>query len=426
MASSFYSNNENFDRIFFTDTQFIDRYIGNRAFGTGANLLFGLGDGTTTSRSSFVDFTGLGSTWKQVCGHTAVNTGTFGLGVKTDGTLWSWGYNANGQLGSGNTTSRSSPITVAGGGTDWYQVSCGNNTAAAVKRDGSLWTWGSNSAGVLGDGTTTNRSSPVSITTSNNWIQVAVASTSQSTYHAAAIKTDGSLWTWGANPTGQLGDGTTTNRSSPGTTAGGGFDWAKVSVGGQSSAAIKNDGTLWTWGRNAYTVSGAGVGTGILGDGSTTDRSSPQTVAGGGTTWKQVSVSAGASIGMAAIKIDGTLWTWGNNSGGFSANAGGRLGDGTTTARSSPQTVAGGGTTWKQVSCGYTHTAAIKTDGSMWTWGVNVRGQLGTGNTTPRSSPGTISGGVAEWTSVDADGYASSTGTTFGSTRGIALFIGGG
>jgi alpha-tubulin suppressor-like RCC1 family protein len=218
------------------------------------------------------------------------------------------------------------------------------------------------------------------------------------------------LWTWGANYIGVLGDNTTTARSSPGTTAGGGVNWASVSIAlfnntsfsqSTQAAGIKIDSTLWTWGDN-YASSFVG---GALGTGDKVNRSSPGTTAGGGTNWKQVSVgtnnssSSAARAYMAAIKTDGTLWTWGDNYGGQS------LGDGTATARSSPGTTAGGGSNWKQVSCGATRTnAAIKTDGTLWTWGYNDFGQLGTGNTTSRSSPGTTLGN-STWKSVTGGIY---------------------
>jgi alpha-tubulin suppressor-like RCC1 family protein len=121
---------------------------------------------------------------------------------------------------------------------------------------------------------------------------------------------------------------------------------------------------------------------------------------------------------MAAIKNDGTLWTWGYN-------VGGRLGDGSTTGRSSPQTVAGGGTNWDHISCGYFHMAGIKTDGSLWTWGINQTGQLATGDTTGRSSPGQVRGGMTDWTQVSAGGGTNGSGTGFGNTLAIAVFIGG-
>jgi alpha-tubulin suppressor-like RCC1 family protein len=217
------------------------------------------------------------------------------------------------------------------------------------------------------------------------------------------------------NSNGQLGTGNTTDRSSPGTTIIGGYDWVKVAAGGQTCAAIKNDGTLWTWGRNQTVIGGFTIGTGGLGDGTTTNRSSPGTTVGGGTNWKQITVSGGSSTGMAAIKTDGTLWTWG-------ININGNLGDGTSTARSSQGTKVGGGTNLKQVSSTYSTAAAVKTDGSIWTWGLNGQGQLGDGTTASRSSPGTVLGGIAEWSQVSVGGYFDGS-VSRDNTLAIAYFL---
>lgn len=342
----------------------------------GYNAHGRIGNGTTTSCSVPSSVAGNGINWKLVCA-SASNTAS----IKNDGTLWVWGLNNVGQLGDGTTTSRISPVAVAGGGVTWCAVSVGACHMMALKTDGTLWTWGLNSCGQLGDGTTTNRSSPGTVAGGGNtWRDISAGEGS-----SFAVKTDGTLWTWGCNGVGDLGIGTSgvgTGRSSPGTTIGGGTNWSKVSKTRMSALALKTDGTLWTWGFNFY---------GELGDGTTTNRSSPGTVAGGGLTWCQIATGINHSM---AIKTDNTLWTWGRNTHG-------RLGDGTTTCRSSPGTVAGGGTTWSKVSgFGYS-TVALKTDGSLWTWGYNARGgQLGDGTTTNRSSPGTIFGGGNAWCDV--------------------------
>jgi alpha-tubulin suppressor-like RCC1 family protein len=259
--------------------------------------------------------------------------------VKTDGTLWMWGTNGIGQLGDGSTISRSSPGTTAGAGTNWCQVSIGATSTGAIKTDGTLWTWGANSNGRLGDGTTISRSSPgTTAGAGTNWCQA-----SMGYGFTAALKTDGTLWTWGLNTCGSLGDGTTIGRSSPGTTAGGGTDWCQAQAGNRSTAAIKTDGTLWTWGCNS---------SGQLGTGNTTDRCSPVTTSGGGTNWCQV--SAGFQ-NMAAVKTDGTLWSWGCNECGV-------LGDGTTINRASPVRIADSSVTtrpWTQVSVNCRHAAAL-------------------------------------------------------------------
>jgi alpha-tubulin suppressor-like RCC1 family protein len=364
-----------------------DILVRRAAFSSGTLWTWGyngngaLGDGTAINKSSPVTTAGSGITWKQVaCGY-------FVAAIKTDGTLWTWGQNFYGSVGDGTTLNRSSPVTTAGGGTSWNQVSVGYYTLAAIKSDGTLWTLGRNVNGQLGDGTTLNRSSPVTTAGGGtSWSQI-----SGGIYATSAIKTDGTLWTWGLNNnSGQLGDGTTINKSSPVTTAGGGTTWKQVASGGNQTAAVKTDGTLWTWGFN---------GNGQLGDGTTLNRSSPITTVAGGTTWSQM---ACGYFTVAAIKTNGTLWTWGLNSVG-------RLGDGTTLDRSSPVTTAGGGTTWWRVAAGFGNSTAIKSDGTLWTWGQNFYGPVGNGTTLDRSSPVTTVAGFTTWKQM-ACGY----GTTIG------------
>ena len=296
----------------------------------------------------------------------------------TSGSLWTWGSNSCGSIGDGTTVNRCSPGTVAGDGSTWCKVSGQLFFSTAIKTDGTLWTWGRNSCGELGDGTTTSRSSPGTIAgKGKSWCHISALGCSMS-----AIKTDGTLWTWGWNNLGRLGDGTTVDKCSPGTIAGGGTTWVTFSAGGSHVAAIKTDGTLWTWGKNSY---------GQLGDGTTIDRCSPGTIWGSYTTWSKV---FGGSNHSASIKTDGTLWTWG-------CNYCGKLGNGTTVSRCSPGTVAGGGTTWCMVSGFYNTSAAIKTDGTIWTWGCNGQGILGDGTTVNRSSPGTIFGDGITWCSLN-------------------------
>ncbi len=293
------------------------------------------------------------------------------------GNLWTWGYNPFGALGTNDTTNRSTPVTTFAGGTNWKQVSSGNVNSAAIKTDGTLWTWGDNGNGALGTNDGTNRLTPVTtFAGGTNWKQVSTGG-----YHTVAIKTDGTLWTWGRNAYGQVGINDTTNRSTPVTTFAGGTNWKQVDCGLFHTSAIKTDGTLWTWGYNLY---------GELGVNDTTNRSTPVTTFSGGTNWKQV--SAGIYI-TAAIKTDGTLWTWGF--GGF-----GGLGINDSTHRSTPVTTFAGGTNWKQVSNGDSSCTAIKTDGTLWTWGRNAYGQVGINDTTNRATPVTTFAGGTNWKQV--------------------------
>ena len=402
----------------------------------GYNGFGQLGDNTTTQRQSPVQTIALGTNWKQVSGgylYTAA--------VKNDGTLWCWGRNESGQLGDNSNTSTSSPIQTIAGSTNWKQVSCGGSNTAAIKTDGTLWCWGVNNIGQLGDNTTISKSSPVqTIALGTNWKQVSCGSD-----HTAAVKTDGTLWVWGGNyPNGSLGDNTIINKSSPVQAITFGSNWDQVSCSFTLTAAVKTDGTLWCWGSNMF---------GSLGDNTTTNRSSPVQTVAYGTDWKQVDCGNGQ---VASIKTDGTLWTWGYNSNGelgdnttihrsspvqtiadgitwtdvsagrctgaiyqaatttpapsgslwlWGLNTSGQLGDNTAIAiRSSPVQTIAYGTDWKQIACAYSHTAAIKNDGRLWMWGFNYSGQLGDNTIIYRSSPvQTIAGGT-DWKQVSGGG----------------------
>ena len=362
------------------------------------------------------------------------------VAVKFDGTLWSWGRNAGGALGQGDTIHRSSPEQV-GSLTDWGLVIGGWYSTAVLKTDGTLWTWGENTYGELGLGDSDDRSSPEQVGSLTDWSCIGGGN---SGYHMAAIKTDGTLWIWGNNEFGQLGleaCGVDTSRSSP-EQVGSSTDWSFFNGGDYSSLAIKTDGTLWTWGCNDY---------GELGLEDLVWRSSPVQV-GSSTMWQSANMGEHFTI---AVKGNGTVWAWGSNTYG-------RLGLGDVAHRSSPEQV-GGLTDWSSIvacgqdyvtglreyssiqdntmwGCGYNlygqlgledrdyrsspeqvgslsdwsligliglghyHNAAIKTDGSLWTWGYNNYGCLGLGDTVSRSSPEQI-GSLTDWKSVSCKGY---------------------
>jgi alpha-tubulin suppressor-like RCC1 family protein len=374
-----------------------DAFRQGNLWGWGFNAYGKLGTNDTSNRPTPVPTFSGGANWKQVsCGRQ------YTTAIKTDGTLWIWGYSQFGALGINidTATSRPTPVTTFAGGTNWKQVSGGYAQTVAIKTDGTLWAWGYGGHGNLGTNDTTQRNTPVTtFAGGTNWKQVASGS-----IHVAAIKTDGTLWTWGNNDNGQLGINDTTKRSTPVTTFLGGTNWKQVSCGLDHTAAIKTDGTLWTWGNNEFGKLGINVA------GTTNGRTIPVTTFAGGTNWKQV---ACGQYNISAIKTDGTLWIWGSNSSG-------QLGTGDTngiTHRCTPVTTFLGGTNWKQVAGGMNFfTAAIKTDGTLWTWGANYYGELGTQTNlaalTSRFTPTTTLAGGNNWKQVSCGQYMT-TATTY-------------
>ncbi len=258
--------------------------------------------------------------------------------IQTDGTLWMWGYNANGQLGNGQTGVQSmelSPVKVMD---NVASVSVGGSCTAAVRTDGSLWMWGGNRSGQLGQEDLRDFPTPVKVMDD-------VAAVSCGGSYTAAIRGDGSLWMWGDNTVGQLGIDTAQNPSLPVKVM---EDVTAVSCGTGHTAAIKSDGSLWVWGNNWR---------GQVGDGTQRESSPPAKILDNVT-----SVSCG-SFHTAAVQAGGVLSLWGMNDFG-------QVGNGTQTDAPSPVVILDSVDT---VYCGASHTAAWKTDGTLWAWGEDFQ-----------------------------------------------------
>lgn len=301
-----------------------------------------------------------------------LGSGAANHGRKSDGTLWSWGENVWGAIGDGTVINRSSPVQIPG--TAWRFIRGGADGAAATKTDGTLWIWGRNNTGGLGiniaAASCCGASSPVQIP-GTAWCCAVNGG-----YTSIGIKTDGTLWVWGGGASGGLGVGRTSsdNVSSPVQIPG--TSW--TDFGGLTGAflARKTDGTLWSWGSNNHGQLGLNSGVQY--------HSSPTQVPG--TAWVDISSTGQSGQHVMARKTDGTLWGWGRNS-----LAG--LGDNTIIDRSSPVQIPG--TAWCKTSDGIPEHLgrALKSDGTMWSWGwANPFGAVGDGTSISRSSPVQIPG----------------------------------
>ena len=347
------------------------------------------------------------------------------LALKRDGTVWAWGDNEHGQLGDGTTADRSTPVQVSVL-TGVVAVAGGGSHSLAVKADGTAWAWGGNGSGQLGDGTTTDRSTPTPVRE-----LLAVAAVAGGSAHSLALRSDGTVWAWGSNWYGQLGDGGSGDQTTA-VQVRGITGVSAISAGPGHNLALKGDGTVWAWGYNLD---------GQLGPIAIARQATPARVT---ALSGVVRVAKGGSHSL-ALMVDGTIWAWGHNSAG-------QLGNGITTetilsipakvnALSGVVAVAAGsrhslglkpdGTVWtwqygstapEQVSglsgivalaAGSWHSLAVKADGTAWAWGENEYGQLGDGTASNRETP------------VQVNGLGRVVAVAGGETHSLALIEGG-
>jgi alpha-tubulin suppressor-like RCC1 family protein len=324
---------------------------------------------------SLVFFTSYLTVFSQ-CWQTVSAGNGYTIAIKPDGTLWAFGLNFDGRLGDGTENNiRESPVKISLA-SNWKSISANYNYTLALKTDGTIWAWGNNEYGQLGDGTKIKKNLPTQVGSDMNWAYIATG-----LGHSLAIKTDGTLWAWGFNYYEQLGDGTNVDKTVP-TQIGNENNWATISAGSFSSFAIKTNKTLWAWGNNNL---------GTLGDGTTVSKNVP-TQMGIETNWLTVSSKSNHT---AALKTDGTLWAWG-------LNEEGEVGNGTSgTGNYQMSRTQIGGTDWKSISIGYAFTLAIKTDGTLWAWGDNNFGEIGNGTNTNQNIPTKI-GSATDWQFISA------------------------
>jgi len=361
-------------------------------------------------------FGGQSSTVSAGSGHT--------MAIDTGGILWAWGDNSQGQLGDGTLISRRSPVQIMD---NVSMVSAGDRYNFAIRTDGTLWAWGQNDRGQLGDGTAINRRTPVKIMedviyASAGWKRTDggladgvddfidvnnVPETGLLWQHSLAVTSDGTLWAWGDNNAGQLGDETLVNRHSPVRVM---EDVVSVSAGNMFTMAVRSDGSLWAWGQNDRgqfgigTIVGSRIPIKIMEDVSEVyaGDSYAMIIRTDGSLWAMgqndrgqfgngnrvssrvplrlkenvISLAASGNHTM-ALMSDGSLWAWGQNDRG-------QFGNNTTINSNIPVRITDGVVA---VSAGDKFTVAIREDGTLWTWGLNNRGQLGNGSAVNSFSP---------------------------------------
>jgi alpha-tubulin suppressor-like RCC1 family protein len=367
------------------------------AWGLGTSGQLGTNAALTVSSPVLVASPTRPLSWQQI------STGqAHSLGIRSDKTLWAWGSGGLGQLGSGTSTSVSSPIQI--GTSSWSAVAAGLSSSYAIRSDGTLWSWGGNSVGQLGILSTIATSSPVLVSgpAGASWAAISASGGyNNAGSHALGITNQGRLYAWGYNIVGALGDSSAINKSSPVLVSGPATtSWLLISAGSLHSLGVTTTGRLWAW--------GAG-GEGELGDLTTTDKLSPVLVSGPATTsW--ASVVAG-SFHSLAITTTGLLYAWG-------WNANGQLGDLSVVTKSSPVLVSGPATTsWSVLYAGggqlpavNGQSYAITTLGRLYAWGNNSQGQLGDNTTVSKSSPILVSGPAStSWSAMSSGGQANAT-----------------
>jgi alpha-tubulin suppressor-like RCC1 family protein len=302
-------------------------------------------------------------------------------------TVWTWGSNDFGQLGNGTTSATPSGPAAVAGVSDVVEMEGGREHIVTLTASGQVFAWGSNENGQLGVGGTANRTVPtqVSVPCGAGGVSQVAAGHNNTLARCA----DGRVFSWGLNSDGQLGDGTRTVRRTP-VQVQGVTDAVDVASGRDMSYAIRADGTLLAWGDNAF---------GEIGDGTRTDRLTPVPVSG---LTQVTSVAGGRDHGL-ALRADGSVWA-------FGWNLYGQLGDGTTTDRLTPVQVLTG---VQQVTAGAHHSYALSTSGQVLSWGRNYRDELGDGTTTQRTRP------------VQVIGVSTATSIASGRDHGIAVMSDG-
>ena len=366
-----------------------------RAYGWGHGINGQLGDGNTDNQSTPVEVS-----LPEAVSAVAVSAGgEHSLALGSDGSVYAWGLNLDGQLGDGSGIDQYLPVKVASpAGVSFVSISAGREHSLAIGDDGRIYAWGSNVSGELGDGTYTSRATPVEVAAPEG---VTFTQVSAGVVFSLALTSDGRILAWGENSFGQLGTGSTAVENTPvEVVAPGGISFAVISAGLQHSVALADNGEAYTWGRNIF---------GQLGLGSYDDQHTP--VAIPALSGIKISNLAAGYTSSVALGENGKAYAWG-------ANTGGQLGDGSTDYQSSPVEVGvPTGITFTDISLGNSHVVALGDDGNAYSWGDNSFRQLGSGTYEEyRTLPAPVATSDVAVTGVAFGGVAGTTPGDIGGT----------
>jgi alpha-tubulin suppressor-like RCC1 family protein len=357
----------------------IDR--NGRAWGWGWNVYGQLGDNTGTSRLTPVSVVGAVKTFCKIAAGFY-----FTVALDKNGRAWGWGYNANSQLGDNSTTQRLTPVSVLGATKTFCKIAAGAQHTVAITRTGRAWAWGDNQQGQLGDGTEFgSRRTPVSVAGAVKTFCDIKAGES----HTLALDKNGNVWAWGTYTNGRLGNNTGNATCTPLSVRGTTRTFCQIGSLSDTNLVIDKNGRAWGWGPNSN---------GQIGDNTATTRHTPVSVAGTAKTFCQISVGYGSNH-AAAIDRYGRVWSWGNGS--FGA-----LGVNNAFALfSTPVSILGAPKIFCKISGGYFHTMAITNGGRLWGWGLNFYGALGDNSTVSKLTPVSVLGATKTFCEIYAGNY---------------------
>lgn len=407
----------------------IDQF--GRAWSWGSGAFGALGINLAANRSTPVSVCGAVKTFCEIAlgnAHAVI--------LQNNGRLWSWGPNTQGQLGINTAVgSALTPVSVCGAVKTFCKVDASTNTSQAIDKYGMIWSWGLGTSGILGNNQTGNRSTPVSVCGAvKTFCKISTGGT-----FAVAIDKYGKVWTWGSNTGSQLGDGTTTDRSTPIAVGGATKTFCEISTGNAHTVAVDKNGKFWVWGNTANTsgelglgfravtpskivsnnrsfcnVKGSGTGEtgffldnlgtvwgwglntlGKLGNNSTSIVCSPVSLAGATKTFCEISAGSAAT---SAIDKNGKAWSWGDGTNY-------RLGTGDNLNYSTPKSIAGANKTFCKITANTNFTGyGIDKNGRIWSWGTNGSGALGINTTATclASTPHSICGAVKTFCHIDS------------------------